>query len=201
MQPIKQFCTRLGPAFYLARPFRLLGESVRDGVLLARVALQIHVGEDVDQLAFCGNQPEVDVLVDEHVLQLVVVDFAMDGFDVLLYCFLDIVDIALRGCDFDLFEGIVGGNVGDVVSVDQAGIFAILPEVSCSLGVRLARKQKKKRTRLPMGRAIDLLGRSCHRPWGVSGDNRESYGPRLCSSGTCYLVALYNLQHDGFAQD
>lgn len=130
MQPIKQFRARLGPAFHLARTLRPLGETVRDGILLARVALQIHVGEDIDQLAFRGNQPEVDVFVDEHGLQLLVVDVAMDGFDVLLYCFLDVVDIALRGCDFDLLESIVGGNVGDVVSVDQAGVSASFPEMS-----------------------------------------------------------------------
>ena len=65
----------LGPAIDFTRPLRLIGEPERNAILLVNITLEVHIGESINQLSFQGNQPELDALFHQFLLDLAVSDF------------------------------------------------------------------------------------------------------------------------------
>ena len=126
----EQFLAVLGPTVSLTRPLRCLGKPVRNGVSLAHVALQVHVGEDVDQRAFVCNQPQVDATTDEGLLELLVGHSTTGSFHILLKSFLDVVDIFLFDSCLELVPCFFWADILDVFAVDFASVFAVLPHVA-----------------------------------------------------------------------
>jgi hypothetical protein len=64
----------LRPAIDFTRPLRLIGEPERDAILLVNMALEVHIGESINQLSFQSNQPELDALFHQFLLDLAVRD-------------------------------------------------------------------------------------------------------------------------------
>jgi hypothetical protein len=120
----------LRPPLDFTRTVGLLGKSIRNSVLLVNVALDVHIGEDLDEGSLSGDEPETKVLVDESLLELTVCYLTIDSLDVLLHSFLDIVEILLSSGLLDFLPGRLGRNIGDIVSVDLASILAILSHVT-----------------------------------------------------------------------
>lgn len=130
IKPREYLLTGSRPSISLDRSLRLVGEAVRDAPLLAHVSLKIHVGEDGEQLALEGDEPEADVVADEALLQLAVGGRAVHGLHILLDGLLGVVDVALGHGLLDLRPGVFGGDGGDVVAVDHASILALLANMT-----------------------------------------------------------------------
>jgi hypothetical protein len=130
VQAREQFLAVLRPPLDLTGTIGLLDKSIRNSVLLVNVALDVHVGEDLNEGALSGDEPETKVLIDQSLLELTVCYLAVDSLDVLLYGFLGIVDILLDNSLLDFLPGHLGGNIGNVVSVDLARVLAILSHVT-----------------------------------------------------------------------
>jgi hypothetical protein len=92
--------------------------------------LEIHIGERINQLSLQSDQPKLDVLFHQLLLDLAVGDFSTQSLDVFLNRFFDIVIISFTSCLLDLGPGIFRSSIGNVVTVDLAGILAILSEMA-----------------------------------------------------------------------
>lgn len=120
----------LGPAIDFTRPLRLIREPERDAIFLVNIALEIHVGENINQLSFQRNEPELDILFHQFLLDLAVGDLSSQSLDVFLNRFFGIVGISLTSCLLDLGPGIFRSSIGNVVTINLAGILAILSEMA-----------------------------------------------------------------------
>lgn len=120
----------LRPTVNFTRPLGLIREPERDAILFVNIALEIHVGEGVNQLSFQGNKPEFDILFHQFLLDLAVGDLSSQGLDIFLNRFFDIIRISFTSRLLDLGPCIIRSSIGNVVTVDLASILAILSEVT-----------------------------------------------------------------------
>ena len=130
VQALKEFLAVLRPTFHLAGTVRLLGKAVGNSVFLVDVALEIHVGKDLDEGSLSRNEPETNALLDQGFLKLLVGDVAIHGLDVLIDGFFGVVDIFLSDRLLDLLPGNVGVDVGNVITIDLARLLTVLSEVT-----------------------------------------------------------------------
>lgn len=117
------------PALDLSGPLGLIRKPVRDRVLFTHVALQIHVGENLDQRPLRGNKPNIDLVVDKCFLELAESDSAIQCLHVCLNAFLRIVSILLSRCTLDHVPSKLSSHVGDAAAVDLPSIGTILTQV------------------------------------------------------------------------
>lgn len=120
----------LGPAIDFTRSLGLIGESERHAILLVNIALEIHVGESINQLSFQSNKPELDILFHQFLLDLAVSDLPTESLDIFLDCLFGVVEISFASCLLDLRPSVFRGSVGNVVTIDLASVLAILSEVA-----------------------------------------------------------------------
>ncbi|KAI6748936.1 hypothetical protein HG531_007883 [Fusarium graminearum] len=130
VQALEELLAGLGPALNLPGSVGLFNKAIRHSVLLVDVALKVHVGEDLNQGALSGNEPEANVMVDQGLLKLAVGDFAFNALYVLVYGFFGVVNILLGNCLLDLLPGNLRVHIGNVVTVDLARFLAVLSEVA-----------------------------------------------------------------------
>lgn len=130
VQALEELLAGLGPALNLPGSVGLFNKAIRHSVLLVDVALKVHVGEDLNQGALSGNEPEANVMVDQGLLKLAVGDFASNALDVLVYGFFGVVNILLGNCLLDLLPSNLRVHIGNVVTVDLARFLAVLSEVA-----------------------------------------------------------------------
>ena len=113
------------PTVFLTRSLRVLREAVRNGELLAHVALKIHVGEGRKKLSLESDEPKADLAIDQAFLDRTVGRSTILSLDVFLECFLGIVGITLTSRHSKLLPSLLGRHVGDLVPVDLPGIGAV----------------------------------------------------------------------------
>lgn len=130
VQTREKLIAALGPSFKLARTICLLDKAIRNGIFLVDMALEIHVGENLDERSLSRNEPETNALVDQSFLELAIGNVAIHCLDVLLNSLLGVVDVSLNGGLFDFVPGVIGADISDVVAVNLARLFAILAHVA-----------------------------------------------------------------------
>lgn len=113
----------LGPRLAVARAGRVPLEAIGDRVLLAEVALEIHVGESDCEGLLNGDEPDSNVMGAEGTLKFDIGGLG-GSLDVGLNGLLDVVDVTLLGGTQNENPSIVGAHVGQVVAVDLASILA-----------------------------------------------------------------------------
>lgn len=139
VQTREKLIPTLGPSFKLARTICLLDKAIRNGVFLVDMALQIHVGEHLDESSLSRNEPEANALMDQGFLELAVGDVTIHGLYVLLYRLLRVVNISVNDGLFDLVPGVIRADISNVVAVNLARLFAILAHVAWMYEPRVSR--------------------------------------------------------------
>jgi hypothetical protein len=119
----------LRPELTLTRARRIPLQAVSDGIFLAQVTLQVHVGQGHSQRFLDGNEPQRDVLSAECLLELFIgrvgglLRIGLNGR-------LRVVDIALLGGFLDECPGLLGRHVREIRVVDLARTLALADSVS-----------------------------------------------------------------------
>lgn len=129
----KELGTVSRPAVTLTGASRLLGEAVGHSVLLASVAMHVHVGKGAREGALKGNEPQVDLVVNEAALDVTErggVAKGDHGLDVLLQGLLGIVNVTLLDGLFNAGPSLVGSDVLDMITVDGARLVTLLGRVA-----------------------------------------------------------------------
>lgn len=118
------------PTLALTGARRLAREANRNRELLANVALQVHVGEGTRQRTLQGNQPKVDVVVDQAFLDGLVGRFPIVGLDVFLNCLFGVVHVAFFGSFDQLLPSCLDGEVLNMIAINLTGGRAISANVT-----------------------------------------------------------------------
>jgi len=127
----KQLLTIHRPAILLTGTGRLIAEAKRDGVLLVKIALEVHVGVRWQQRSLHGNKEKIHVLLHQSLLE-VPIGHCGAGLAVLSNSFLDIVKVSLTDGGREIGPSVVRTDVGDMATIDDSGVLALGAAVTCA---------------------------------------------------------------------
>lgn len=127
----KQLVTIHRPAILLTGTGRLIAEAKRDGVLLVKVALEVHVGVRWQQRPLHGNKEKIHVLFHQSLLE-VPIGHCGAGLAVLSNSFLDIVKVSPTDSGLEIGPSAVGIDVGDMATIDDSGVLALGTAMTCA---------------------------------------------------------------------
>lgn len=124
-EALENFLHCLGPIVTFTTAGGFLGEAHVDRVSLANVTLKVHVGESSRKWFLKTDEPKVDVLGNEALLNSLVGRLTTQRLHVLLDGFLCILSILIKGGLGKLFPSSRYGDILDVLTVDLAGSSAL----------------------------------------------------------------------------
>ncbi|KAK3358878.1 hypothetical protein B0T25DRAFT_78396 [Lasiosphaeria hispida] len=123
LEALKVLLHILGPDLTVTGTRGVPLEAVRDGVLLLKLTLEIHVGKGRRQRFLDGDEPQLDVLVAKSLLEVGKCGLGR-RLDVNLDSFFDIVDLTLLDSVDNHSPCILSGHVRQMAAVDLASSLA-----------------------------------------------------------------------------
>lgn len=142
----------LGPAILLRLTTGLVGKAVVDGILLAKVALQVHVGQGDGQIGpEQGDQVQTVLLRTKGLLKFNESNGRL-SLEVDLNLLLNLVDVALLDGRLQKLPGVLSGHVGQAATINLAGVLALGSGVLCC-----EKDGQSDRGRMSVGQRIEGL--------------------------------------------
>lgn len=119
----------LWPTLLLGLSARLVRQAVIDRVLLAQIALQVHVRKSDRQVRLDhGNEVEGVALRTKGLFKIHISDFRL-RLDVNLHLLLDLVHVSISNCLLQQLPSLLSRNSGQVAAVDLPRVLALRSHV------------------------------------------------------------------------
>jgi hypothetical protein len=129
LETLKVLIFILGPSLALARTRSEPLETIGGKPLSVEIALKIHQGPHGMQLLWDGNDPDLDILLTESLLNVEISGVRL-GLDIDLNGLLDLMNLALMGCLEDLLPGFLRRHVRQMRAINETSILAIILSVA-----------------------------------------------------------------------
>lgn len=126
----KNFLSVHGPILSLLGAHGPVGKSVSDAVLLSAVALEVHVGKSTKERTLHGNEEELDTIVHKTLLNFTKARLSIECLDVFLNTILGVINITFGSGLLDLGPSGLGGDNGNIITIDLASILTSLSQVT-----------------------------------------------------------------------